>query len=418
MFTNPIRDLKECNQFLQTIQSRTPRFVHLGVLLLVGLIATAVTWAGFTRVNLVVTAAGRVRPVSTPQKIGLARADGLLGKVAEVHFYQGQFVREGDLLLRLDTEKLRNDIARKRRVIQGSEEELKKSSRLADLQQRQADAALAKLDAEIAQAREEVKNGKGRQDADRRLIEADLADAVRDEASLERLAKIHAVSPDEVQKATAKRRELEEKLKKNNVPIEEGKVDVLCKARQLAEEDNSIRSQESRIKWSFKKAEVESARIELANLELDLKQAELRAPMSGVVTSPEVKVGEVLEPGRPIAEIAEQRGFRIEFAVGSEEIEKVKPGMPVTIKLEAFDYQKYGTLGGTVDFISPDSTVSEGHAGAVYLVRATVNGDTVGRGQGMGQIKLGMAGQVELVTGEECLLKLLVRKVRHGIRLQ
>src|SRR5262245_1745550 len=105
MLTNQIRDLKECNQFLQTIKSRTPRFVHAAVFLLVGLIVTAGVWAAHTRVNLVVTAAGRVRPVSTPQKVSLARAEGLSGKVAEVHFTQGQYVRQGDLLLRLDTEK-------------------------------------------------------------------------------------------------------------------------------------------------------------------------------------------------------------------------------------------------------------------------------------------------------------------------
>jgi multidrug resistance efflux pump len=418
MLTNQIRDLKDCNQFLQTIQSRTPRFVHAAVFLLVGLIVTAGVWAAYTRVNLVVTAAGRVRPVSTPQKVSLSRAEGLSGKVAEVRFTQGQYVRQGEVLLRLDTEKLRNEIERKRRVIRGGEEELEKTERLEGLQQRQAEAALAKLDAEIAQALEEVKNTKDRQDADRRIIEAELAEAVREEASFVKLAGVHAVSAAEVQKATAKRRDLEERLQKAKVPVEEGKVAVLRKARQLTEEDNSIRSQEARIKRSFKKAEVESARIEVANLELDLKLAELRAPLTGIVTSPEVKVGEVVDSGRPVVEIAEQRGFRIEFAINSEEIEKVKLGMPVKIKLEAFDYQKYGTLDGTLDFVSPDSIVIEGQPGAVYMARASVNGDAVGRGQSTGQIKLGMAGQVELVTGEECLLELLFKKIRHSIRLQ
>jgi membrane fusion protein, hemolysin D len=416
MLTNQIRDLKDCNQYLQTIQSRTPRYVHAAVFLLVGLVATAGVWAACTRVNLVVTAGGRIRPVSTPQKVSLPRTDALPGKVAEVRFTQGQFVRQGDVLLRLDTEKLRNEIARKRRVIQGGEEELEKSERLEDLQRRQAEAALAKFDAEISQALEEVKNNKDRQDAERRLVEAELADAVREEASFVKLAAVQAVAPAEVQKAAARRRDLDERLQKARVPVEEGKVAVLRKARRLAEEDNSIRGQEARIRMSLKKAEVESARMEVANLELDLTFADLRAPLGGVVTSPEVKVGEVVEPGRPVVEIAEQRGFRIEFAIKSEEIENVKLGMPVKIKLEAFDYQTHGSLDGTLDFISPDSVVIDGQPGAFYMARAAVNGDAVGPGQGTGQIKLGMAGQVELVTGDECLLKLLFKNIRHSIR--
>lgn len=418
MRTNPIRDLRECSQFLQTIQTRTPRFVHAGVLLLAALIAAAVTWASIAKVNLVVAAGGRIRPVSPPQKVFVSRTNGLAGNVAEVYYTQGQFVREGDLLIRLDTEKLRNEIARKRRAIQGMEEEIEKGARLADLQVRQFAAALAKFDAEINSALEEVKNNKVRQEAEQKQVEGELRDAIREEESLDRLLTTNAVALSEVQKAAARRREVQERLQKAKLPVEEGRVAVLRKARDLAAEDNSIRSQEVEIKQSFKKAEVEAARLDVANLEVDVKQAELRAPLSGVVTSGDIKVGEAIDPSRPVVEIAEQRGFRIELAVASEDVEKVKLGMHVKIKLEAFDFQKYGTLDGTLEFISPDSTVIEGRAGAVYMARVQVTGDTVGRGDWEGKLKLGMVAQVEMVTGEETVLEVLFKKIRHSVRLQ
>ena len=34
--------------------------------------------------------------------------------------------------------------------------------------------------------------------------------------------------------------------------------------------------------------------------------------------------------------------------------------MPARIKLDAYNYQQYGTVDGTVCFLSPDSGVSEG----------------------------------------------------------
>jgi len=289
---------------------------------------------------------------------------------------------------------------------------------LEELQRRQAEATVAKLEAEVAQAQEEIKNGKDRQQAERRQAEDEVREAAREAAAMRRLGDLNAVARTEVEKAEAKHREAIQKLQKLKVPLEEGKVAVARKALALAEKDYSIRTEEMKIKRAAKQAEVEAARIELANLELDVRQAEVRTPLDGVVTSSDVKVGDVIEPGKPVAEIAEQRGFHFELYVSSEEMANVRPGMPVKIKLEAFDFQKYGTLDGTVDFISPDSVVVEGRPGAAYLVRVAVAGDAVGRGDLTGQVKLGMAGHAEIVTGEESLLKLLVNKIRQSISLK
>src|SRR5207244_3263527 len=77
MRTNLIRDLKDCNQFRQTIQSKPPCLVHGVVLLLVALVTAATLWAAYTRANLVVRAVGRVRPVTTPKKVYVTRAENL-----------------------------------------------------------------------------------------------------------------------------------------------------------------------------------------------------------------------------------------------------------------------------------------------------------------------------------------------------
>jgi multidrug efflux pump subunit AcrA (membrane-fusion protein) len=91
--------------------------------------------------------------------------------------------------------------------------------------------------------------------------------------------------------------------------------------------------------------------------------------------------------------------------------------MPVRIKLDAYDYQRYGTVAGTVCFIAPDSTVPEGAHAAVYLVRIAVEGDRVGRGEFQGQVKLGMSGQADIVTEQESLLALLLKRIRQTISL-
>jgi multidrug efflux pump subunit AcrA (membrane-fusion protein) len=413
-----IRDLKDCNQFRQTIQSKPPRIVHCVGLVVLALMAIATVWAAQTRANLVVRAAGRIRPVTTPNKVFVTRTESLGGKVAEVHFRQGQDVKAGDLLLRLDTERLCNEIARKRRAIRAAEDELDQGNHLEELQMTQAEAVMAKMEAQLAEAQEEVNNGKDRLAAERQLAEGELADAIREEATLRHLAASQAAAQIDVIKATAQRREAQKKLQRLNVPLEEGKIAVLKKALTLAKQDESIRRQERKMKCAMKRAEIEAAKIEIANLDLDVQQAEVRAPLTGVVTSAEMKVGDIVEPGRPVVEIAERRGFFFETYVTSEAIADISLGMPVKIKVEAFDFQKYGTIGGTIAFIAPDSTPLEGRPDAVYLVRVNVDGESLGRGDLTGQIKLGMDGQAEIVTGEETVLKLVFKKVRQSVSLR
>ncbi len=60
--------------------------------------------------------------------------------------------------------------------------------------------------------------------------------------------------------------------------------------------------------------------MELANVELEHQQAAILAPMDGIVTIGDVKVGDILERGKPVVEIAAQKGFHFEAAVPSEEV--------------------------------------------------------------------------------------------------
>ena len=127
----------------------------------------------------------------------------------------------------------------------------------------------------------------------------------------------------------------------------------------------------------------------------------------------DLKEGDILEPGRVVAEVAVQKGFRFEVQVPSGDVGPLREGMPARIKLSAFDYERYGTLPGTVCFVSPDSKGSD----PAYTVRIELEGDEVGRGEYRGRVKLGMAGQAEIVTRRESVLALLVKKVRHAVRL-
>src|SRR5438552_17156431 len=130
--------LLDCSEFNQALQSRPPRIVHGAAVLLVLTFGTAVAWAELTRANLVVRAVGRVRPVTPPQKVFLAGRGEVLsasggGRVVAVHYVEGQVVRAGDVLIRLDTERLDNDIEQRKRAVATGEAELSRLAALREL---------------------------------------------------------------------------------------------------------------------------------------------------------------------------------------------------------------------------------------------------------------------------------------------
>ena len=416
-----IRDLSDCTEFRFALEARPPRIVHGTVLLLVALLGAGVGWLALTKANLVVRAAGRVRPVTTPQRVFTGRGEVLGssqgGRVVEVNCREGDEVKKGDVLVRLDTERLDNELAKRGRALAVAEEELQRLTLMEGLLTRQYEATKGKTEAELAEAAKGVDQEAGKQGADARAAQAELTVAEDDLRRLRDLRESMAASESELVRAQGQVRAARERLAKARLPVNEGKVEILRETLHVAEKDYDVRRAELIMKRGTKQGEVDAARYDLAALERERAQALLRAPIDGVVTSGDLKVGDVLEAGKPVLEIAAEAGFRFEAAVRSDDVGKLRVGLPVRIKLDPFDYQKYGTVAGTVCYISPDSAVPEGEKAPVFVVKVLVDGDQIGRGDLRGQIKLGMAGQAEIVTDRESLLSVLLRTVRQSISL-
>jgi HlyD family secretion protein len=201
------------------------------------------------------------------------------------------------------------------------------------------------------------------------------------------------------------------------LPVDESRVPVAERVLWLVDQDHALKQEELKFKVVSKHGELEAARIELANRELERQLGEIRAPIDGVVIKGDVKLGDILEPGKPVMELARQEGFFFEGSVPSNDVGHVQIGMAARIKLDAYHYQQYGTLAGTVRFLSPDSGREGEERTVTYTVRIELASDRLGRGDFSGRVKLGMTGQSEIVTGQRSLLSLLVKRIRQAISL-
>ncbi|HSX77236.1 MAG TPA: HlyD family efflux transporter periplasmic adaptor subunit [Candidatus Saccharimonadia bacterium] len=417
-----IYDPAACTAFYMAVQARPPRFVHGTLLLLVALLSTLLVWAALTQASLVVRAPGRVRPVTTPMKVGYGGSRDVGspsggGRVTAVHVHEGQEVHRGEVLIQLETTRLEHERARQQGLLRAGEAELAGLEYRKIVEGRQYAAAKAKAEADLAQARNESVQAQQRQAIEVRLVELEIQQAEYDAALKRRLVARGLVARDELRKATARVHEVREKVQRARLPVDVRNIEMLQQELELLKENYAIKQTEIAMQYQVKQADVTAVRLALAKLELEYQQAAIRAPIDGIVTLGEVKVGDVIEWGKPVLEIAAQPGFRFEAVVPSEAVGHLRLGMPARIKLDAYDYQRYGTVAGTVVFISPDSGVLEGQRTVTYVVRIALAGDEVGRGAERGRIKLGMAGQGEIVTGQRSLLALFVTKIRQTISL-
>jgi HlyD family secretion protein len=339
------------------------------------------------------------------------------GQVREVHVREGDEVRQGALLIGLETSRLDNEIDKQRRLLRVAEEELDKLEQLAGLTALQSEAARAKAKAELTQAMEDVRRATEQRNSEVRLVQVEMDLAKDEEDQLRILVDRRAAPRADLTKAVRKAREAREKLAKARLPVDESRVAVAERALGLVEQDYALKREELKLKLAGKHGEIEAARIELANRELERRLAEIRAPIDGVVVKGDVKPGDILEPGKPVLELARQEGFLFEGSVPGDEVGHIQIGMAARIKLDAYNYQQYGTVDGTVRFLSPDSGKEGEERTVTYTARIELASETLGRGDFSGRVKLGMTGQSEIVTGQRTLLSLLVKRIRQTISL-
>lgn len=175
------------------------------------------------------------------------------------------------------------------------------------------------------------------------------------------------------------------------------------------------------------------ANSELAKLELELSQisenligrADVRdrttitAPVRGTVKNVRVStIGGVIQPGEHILEIVPlEEQLLVEGKIRPSDVAFLRPGLPATVKITAYDYAIYGGLKGVVEHISPDTLKDDQKASAgrpddtYYRVLVLTDSSSLTAGGKSLPIIPGMVASVEIRTGEKTILNYLLKPV-------
>lgn len=414
------QDAEQAIEQQQVLRARGLLYVIAAVCLIL------LVWAALAEVDEVTRGEGKVIPSQQLQVV--QSVDG--GVVQEVLIREGEQVARGDVLVRIDPTRfvasfqegsvrafaLRAKVARLRALINDQPYGAIRDESLSPAQQQVLTqeenyyhASIGELEQRLSIAREQhAQRRQELSEAQARLRAAEqayrmssqelnvtrplLASGAVSEIDILRLERDQAAADGERRSAAARSRQAE-------AGIQEAEA-------RMAEADLTMRNQ-WRAELSQASAELNSLSQNVDGLADRVKHAEIRSPVNGTVQRLLYNtIGGVVQPGSTVIEIvpADDR-LLVEAKIAPKDIAFLRPGLPATIKLHAYDFSIYGGVSATLQHISAD-TITDERDNTYYLVRAmTTDGDFIERLS----VIPGMTAQLDIMTGKKSILSYLLK---------
>ncbi len=141
-----------------------------------------------------------------------------------------------------------------------------------------------------------------------------------------------------------------------------------------------------------------------------LRRVDIRAPQDGMVLQSTVHtVGGVVTAGDAIMLIVPQSDdLQVEAKVNPQDIDKLQVGQKTLLRLSAFNQRTTPELNGIVSRVSPDVTTEQRTGQSYYTIRVSMPPEEVAR---LGDVKLipGMPVEAFVQTGDRTVLSYLMK---------
>ena len=357
------------------------------------LVAAAIIWACLSRIDVVVTASGTIMPQG---KLSIVQtASG--GTVSFIDVREGDYVHEGDTLIEMDTGSLSIDIDKlygQRQILKDEIDIYSKVLLGVELQYLTVDS----YDGDSKNAVMGIVNSDISYHSELDVLEGELETA--------KLNKEMADIQLEEYKSSGKSRQRESqelKIKQCELAVDEAELKIdNAKSKYIT----GINQQLSNMKTKLVETEADIEKYELAS-----DGQMITAPVSGYINSIDVNTpGQYAAAGTQLITIVpDDAVLEMDCYVKNMDIADIEIGMDVQIKLEAYPYNRFGTVNGKVSYISPSSFANE-DMGSVYLVKIQITEVP----EDINVIS-GLTGSVEIKTGTRSVMSYFLEPITQGL---
>ena len=257
-------------------------------------------------------------------------------------------------------------------------------------------AQLGIKNAEIEQAKSEVKFRENHASASRDLV-----------TRMEKLAKLGGESEIDLVKLKLDLAGSEKDLSVAQRTLQQVNFD-----RERMERDHARESGEQQ-------AEIEKLKMRIGALKTDLENTQqnlltVRSPYEGVVISVDQRtVGSFVQQGQVLCQLAPKDAKpRARMALNEAGVPKLTVAQRVRYFFEAFPYQRYGTITGKLDWISPSAVTTADGSHFVALGSLDRYEISPGPGQVL-PLRVGMRGQAHIIVGGRTLIEYAFEPIRQ-----
>ena len=147
-----------------------------------------------------------------------------------------------------------------------------------------------------------------------------------------------------------------------------------------------------------------------------LKRTDIRAPQDGTVFQSTVHtIGGVIPAGEPIMMIVpDSDRLTVEAKVNPQDIDKVQVGQSATLRFSAFNFRTTPEISGRVSQVSADITTDQRTNQSYYTIRIAMPPEEVAR---LGHVRLvpGMPVEAFVKTGERTVMSYLMKPLTDQV---
>lgn len=418
------------NEVNKALLDDSPRVVRITLWAILGFFIIMIAWASLAEIDEVTRRDGKAIPSSRLQKI--QNLEG--GIVAEVFVHEGEVVKAGAPLLRLDDTRFRSNageseadrlalearIQRLTAQLDGKEtltlspDIVEKSPDIANGEMelfasvnKRIQSELSGLDEQLVQKKQELLDYQAKGEQYRRSL-----GLLQQEISMsEPLVAKGAISKVEVLRLRRSEVETRGQLESVTLSVPRAQAAIKEIESKMGETRGRYRSEAL--------SQLNEARTELSKLTATGKAIEDRvnrtlvtSPVRGIVQQLMVNtIGGVIQPGNDLVEIVPlDDTLLIEAKIRPQDIAFLRPGQEAMVKFTAYDFTIYGGLKAKLEQISPD-TVTDKDGKSFYVIRLRTEKNHLGSDEKPLIIIPGMVASVDIITGKKTILAYLLKPI-------
>ena len=407
----------------------SPTLTRITVWLVSLLLLTALVWAKLAVLEEVTMGEGKAIPSSKIQVI--QNLEG--GIVAEIFVREGQLVKKGDVLLRLDDTRFLSN---------RGESDADRMALTARVQRLQAEAegqALtmpAEITAKAPQlVEDELALYKSRQDrlhSEQRTLNEQLRQKTQELAEFnskqqqyrsslgliqqelnmsQPLVSSGAISEVEILRLRRSAVEMRGSLDSTTLAIPRAQAAISEIKSKMDESELAFRSDAFK---ELNKVRTDLQKITATSLAIEdrVSRTTVQSPVYGIIKQLKVNtIGGVVQPGSDLLEIVPlEDNLLIEAKVRPQDVAFLHPGQKAMVKFSAYDYTIYGGLKANLELISAD-TITDEEGKSFYLIQVRTDKNHLGSDAHPLLIIPGMIATVDIITGEKSVLDYLLKPV-------